>query len=495
MIPIEIIRRVDDDGLANARYTLAEEDIFSIMLDNRSVWLSKGSNKSGVTTTMMDNHFVNLVALGYAWHKHFGYFSVAHLLEHTRLRFLGDDEIQSVSADAALQGWNRITYFSWLESLGLQPTIATKVEGQEVTPFVEWADAQFLKATTTWLGDEGVRPIGEGFATYALEKESIEAVFGWSQVPSDSVSTWTEIVSSHLDMAYGHGPEYYEKFRSALQERVSSRNFPLALREALAAPLSDSWKTRHLKRVALPSTEARDPGKDFNSYVSTHGGTLYRALASTDIGSLGAELTALKQEINTLGLTVQALDRRVANSESRINQLFVDFPEVQNKVKDLSDVVAALSDTVGGFDFRITALSDTVGKFDSRIGVVEERVSKLDSTLNLQVSFLKQEIGTLSDQTEADISDLREGIEALTDSVENCVKLRTVYFAGGWASFREVLGIFDSDAFVITKPSKQVAAPTSQRSQQNQNDGTIQSSKGPGNSDAVSRISFPSVGQ
>jgi diadenosine tetraphosphate (Ap4A) HIT family hydrolase len=495
MIPIEIIRRVDDDGLANARYTLAEEDIFSIMLDNRSVWLSRGSNKSGVTTTMMDNHFVNLVALGYAWHKHFGYFSVAHLLEHTRLRFLGDDEIQSVSADAALQGWNRITYFSWLESLGLQPTIATKVEGQEVTPFVEWADAQFLKATTTWLGDEGVRPIGEGFATYALEKESIEAVFGWSQVPSDSISTWTEIVSSHLDMAYGHGPEYYEKFRSALQERVSSRNFPLALREALAAPLSDSWKTRHLKRVALPSTEARDPGKDFNSYVSTHGGTLYRALASTDIGSLGAELTALKQEINTLGLTVQALDRRVANSESRINQLFVDFPEVQNKVKDLSDVVAALSDTVGGFDFRITALSDTVGKFDSRIGVVEERVSKLDSTLNLQVSFLKQEIGTLSDQTEADISDLREGIEALTDSVENCVKLRTVYFAGGWASFREVLGIFDSDAFVITKPSTQVAAPTSQRSQQNQNDGTIQSSKGPGNSDAVSRISFPSVGQ
>jgi diadenosine tetraphosphate (Ap4A) HIT family hydrolase len=541
MIPIEIIRRVDDDGLANARYTLAEEDIFSIMLDNRSVWLSKGSNKSGVTTTMMDNHFVNLVALGYAWHKHFGYFSVAHLLEHTRLRFLGDDEIQSVSADAALQGWNRLTYFALLESLGLQPTIATKVEGQEVTPFVDWADAQFLKATTTWLTDNGVRPIGEGFATYALEKESIEAVFGWSQVPSSSISTWTEIVSSHLDMAYGHGPEYYEKFRSALQERVASRNFPLSLREALAAPLSDAWGTRHLKRVKLPSVEAEDPGRDFNKYVATHGGTLYRALAATDIGSLGTELAALKQEINSLGLTVQAIDRRVANNESRINQLFVDFPEVQNKVQNLSDHVSALSETVDGinsrisdlvakltdivnrfnFDFdylqgrvddlksdlsgQIASLSSTVEGFDSRIGDVEKQMSSLDTLVgqikdafDIRVTLLEDKVGSLTAQSQlhsADIAILRGDFEKLNTSVRNCVRFNVEYDVKCWAYFNDVLGTFEAREFTVDKPSLQVAAPTSQRSQQNQNDGTIQSSKGPGNSDAVSRISFPSVGQ
>jgi archaellum component FlaC len=292
--------------------------------------------------------------------------------------------------------------------------------------------------------------------------------------------------------------------------------------------LSDAWGTRHLKRVKLPSVEAEDPGRDFNKYVATHGGTLYRALAATDIGSLGTELAALKQEINSLGLTVQAIDRRVANNESRINQLFVDFPEVQNKVQDLSDLVAALSETVNGFDSRISdlvtklaeivkrynfdfdylqgriddfksdlsgqiaALTDTVNGFDFRFSDLENGLSDLESKVNLRFDNLKKDINDLSELLTFDVSLLKGRVDTLDIS---CVRFKTPYLVSGWATFRDKVGLLDSEAFVIKRTPTQVAAPTSQRSQQNQNDGTIQSSKGPGNSDAVSRISFPSVGQ
>ena len=404
-ITIETIERVHSDGWRTARYVLSEEDITSLMVDNSSVWVSEHSNKSGTAMTTMDNSGVNMLHLFYCFSKWLGRVDFNYFTENVRFVSFGDDQRVSVSDECS--GFTRKVYFELLSSFGQVATPADKTDG-EISPFVPCDDVQFLK---------GITKRHNGIRLYALEKRSIQGTFGWSKVGPERVDEWHGIIDSHLRQAMPWGEEYYEYFRNQLIERSLEDDFPRGLRMRIAPLLTrDYYSCRDLVIDSITGIAAVQQGAEsINEAVQRTGGSFYNWLATLDLTQLSGQVGLLYDQLQSLGLTVQAISRKADNNESAITTLDSLFNELESEVNYNSHNIEINGE-------RISALEDSNTDYRQELDEFSHKVDDLDLSVSSNINNIQELSDKQSDLSDrivankAQIKDMKEAVSNLHKS-------------------------------------------------------------------------------
>lgn len=412
IVQIETIHKVDPDDWRIARYVIAEDDITSFMVDNRSVYWSEHSNKSGTHITTEDNSICNFLMFFYCWSKHFGIVDLSHLMTHVRFSTLGDDKIDSISDEARAGGWNRNRYFELLAEFGQEATGADKGDG-ELAPFGEWETTQFLKGTTVDI---------RGLYVYALEKESILATFGFTKLTSSDTDAWCQIVRSHLESSIPHGREFFNYVLDALRERTRLRSFPRHLRRALAPYLSTSFEEAQTKLIAkvgsVEVTVQSDPSPaQFREWVDSEGGSLYGALASLRLVDQGIKIEQVEKDVKTLFNTTDQLAlllqdvRRVAETAyTQSTSNASDITSMKRNITEIQEVIDNLPSDLGTLAQRVTTLETTTALMEESLELVHDTTTVHTE----QITLLSSIVGDLDEE----LTNTSSKLDDLTDVVK-----------------------------------------------------------------------------
>nr|UHK03225.1 MAG: RNA-dependent RNA polymerase [Hangzhou nora-like virus 2] len=226
----EVIQRVCPDGWDAARAVEELDAIDTYVVDYRTIYQTNRANKSGSYTTTIDNCLANDIYGLYAWVKSTGVKSLYEYRANVSSVSFGDDIIKSVSDEYANK-YNYCTYRDILNETGHVITPGSK-DGEE-KPFTSFENLQFLK--------RGFK-MERGMVLAPLLKRSIEGPFVWTDIRTDQITIWINLVQEQLIEAALWGEEYYDEFRNKLKSGNDRR-----LNEALINLLNTSWEVTFQK--------------------------------------------------------------------------------------------------------------------------------------------------------------------------------------------------------------------------------------------------------
>lgn len=209
------LHSTDRTDLAEAnliRKTLFESLAFSQILAKDTVYQTLCGSPSGNPATVQINSEVNNMMLGCAWLEMFRGTTLADLSyfdSMVTVRVYGDDLIAAVYPPI-IGYFNNVTLQETFARFGIKYTDADKTG--DVRRYCSLKEASFLKCQFL---PHPVR--GEGFYLAGLEKPMIEDIVNWIHLPCDSRREATkENCIAACDLAYGHGPEYFEHIKREL---------------------------------------------------------------------------------------------------------------------------------------------------------------------------------------------------------------------------------------------------------------------------------------
>ncbi|UHK03002.1 MAG: RNA-dependent RNA polymerase [Hangzhou iflavirus 3] len=133
--------------------------------------------------------------------------------QFVRLVVYGDDLIMCVN-DKIIEYFNGVTIAESLSMHGIKVTSAQK--DQKLEPYGSIFGATFLK--------RGFKkhPSRSGIWLAPVEVNSVEECVNWIHKCDDEAEATLENMRSSLDLAYGHGPEFFEQHRTKLVEGARS---------------------------------------------------------------------------------------------------------------------------------------------------------------------------------------------------------------------------------------------------------------------------------
>lgn len=124
-----------------------------------------------------------------------------------RIVVYGDDLIMSVSPDI-IDYFNAVTVKEALGMHGIRVTSARKDEN--LLPYDKLENSTFLKRSFK------LHPTRKGVWLAPVEVDSVQECINWMHKCDDPQGATIEVVTASLDLAYGHGPEYYNDHRARL---------------------------------------------------------------------------------------------------------------------------------------------------------------------------------------------------------------------------------------------------------------------------------------
>ncbi|APD68841.1 polyprotein [Euscelidius variegatus virus 1] len=132
-----------------------------------------------------------------------------------RIVVYGDDLIMSISPDI-------IDYFNAIEiknALALHGIVVTSAQkDDELKPFDTIYNSTFLKRSFK------EHPTRKGVWLAPVEVNSVQECVNWMHRCDDGAAATLEVVQASLDLAYGHGPQYYNEHRARLVSACKSLN-------------------------------------------------------------------------------------------------------------------------------------------------------------------------------------------------------------------------------------------------------------------------------
>lgn len=135
--------------------------------------------------------------------------------QNVRLVVYGDDLIMSVN-DKIVEYFNGVTIAESLAEHGIKVTSAQK--DQKLEPYGNILNATFLKRSFK------PHPTRKGIWLAPVEVASVEECVNWIHKCDDEAEATLENMRSSLDLAFGHGPEYFEQHRQKLVDGARSIN-------------------------------------------------------------------------------------------------------------------------------------------------------------------------------------------------------------------------------------------------------------------------------
>nr|ARO50050.1 nonstructural polyprotein [Apis Nora virus] len=227
----KVIQLVAPDNWDQARAVEELDAIDTYVVDYKTVYKTNRANKSGSYTTTIDNCLANDIYGLYAWVKTTGLKSLYDYRANVSSVAFGDDIIKSVSAEY-VDKYNYCTYRDVLNATGHVITPGSK-DGEEISTAFE--NLQFLKRGFVFK---------DGLVLAPLLKRSIEGPFVWTDLRSDQLVIWNNLVQEQLIEASLWGQEYYDELRSKLKCGTDRH-----LNEYLVNLLNTSWDVTFQKFV------------------------------------------------------------------------------------------------------------------------------------------------------------------------------------------------------------------------------------------------------
>ncbi|APG77997.1 hypothetical protein [Hubei picorna-like virus 33] len=168
---------------------------------------------SGSPSTTIDNSCVNLFYIMCAWYDIMRVHNprlatLDAMMKHLRIVVYGDDIIMCISDDA-VEFFNNLTLHAYFAKYNIKYTDALKTG--ELRPYCSLAEASFLKRSFK------PHPYKSGVFLGCLDKVSVEDCANWINKTIDTRTASLEASYACLQLAYGHGPEYYNEVREKLR--------------------------------------------------------------------------------------------------------------------------------------------------------------------------------------------------------------------------------------------------------------------------------------
>lgn len=137
---------------------------------------------------------------------------------YVRIVVYGDDLIMSIS-DEIIGAFNAITIKTVLGEHGIIVTSAQK--DSELQPFGNIHNATFLKRSFK------SHPTRPGIWLAPVDLDSVQECINWMHKDNDEQEATLEVCRASLDLAYSHGPDYYESHRNKIIEALNKINLTL----------------------------------------------------------------------------------------------------------------------------------------------------------------------------------------------------------------------------------------------------------------------------
>ncbi|APG78008.1 hypothetical protein [Hubei odonate virus 4] len=210
---------------------LSDEIITPIHLCSNVVYQPLNGIGSGSPITAELNSEVNKKYVKYAWieimrKEKIELANMESFHQHCRLVTYGDDFICSVS-DELKEIFNCVTIGECLKKYGVTLTSADK--GTHVRKFDHLTNSTFLKRSFK------KHPNRIGVWLAPIEKQSITECLNWCHKSNDIRFATEEVIRASLDLAFGHGPEFYAEHAERINQALRIHDLRVSLK---------SWITR-----------------------------------------------------------------------------------------------------------------------------------------------------------------------------------------------------------------------------------------------------------
>lgn len=393
MIVIETINEVCPDEYKMARYVMAECDVNSIILDERSAYMTEHSNKSGSAMTTLINCEVNLLMNMYCFVKATG-LPPDQFFTYCRFVSFGDDMLLSIDPEIA-ESFNFNSLKLYLSEMGQEVTPGLKYDG-DVPDYVDISQVTFLKRRFKMLQSLLVAP---------LETTSIEGCFGWTDVDWRNVDVVVGMLEQQMHEAFLHGREYYKYFTDQLLKVTREYSFPGRLRKVFVPILTRAYEGQQNLYYMLYGVRTEQSDSEFGRYVHSQGITVFEALSDLGIVDSEVSMGALRDRVSKLEVKVDAID--IDSIYGQIQQL--------GKLVDVASTNASTA--------LIEARSNTtkIEDLEKRLKVVEN----IEISIDQKFADVHASINTLSAQLYGRIAQLESSLKMINDKLMGYINKHT----------------------------------------------------------------------
>jgi len=135
-----------------------------------------------------------------------------HFDRNVRLVTYGDDVLANVSEEY-IDRFNTMTIQNYFSTMGIKFTDIDK--SGNVIPFRTLSEAPFLKRNFV------KHPTRGGIFLAKIAESSIAGCLNWTHKADDPREAIKANVNSAMDLAYGHGPQFYEELRATISNALS----------------------------------------------------------------------------------------------------------------------------------------------------------------------------------------------------------------------------------------------------------------------------------
>nr|QED21536.1 polyprotein [Moran virus] len=221
-----------EEHLQHLKRLLHDEIVTPLHLSGNVINRPLNGIGSGSPITAELNSEVNKRYIKYSWiglarkMKRGDLCSMEKFNEFVRFVTYGDDFILSVH-DSVKDFFNCKTISEFLAEYGIKLTSADKKD--EITPYGTLADASFLKRRFI------PHPTRPGIFLAPIEEMSVTECLNWCNKNDDNREATQEVIRASLDLAFGHGPQFYEEHLRKINKAVALHGLDVTLK---------TWRTR-----------------------------------------------------------------------------------------------------------------------------------------------------------------------------------------------------------------------------------------------------------
>lgn len=202
----------DEDQIV--RGVIASEAINPQHLARNLLYQTQCGMSSGFPATEIMNTMVNCMYVRAAWLDMLKE-PLLSFDQNIRLVTYGDDLLANVS-DAYIGRFNTMTLQNWFATYNIKFTDIDK--SGSVIPYRTLDNAPFLKREFV------PHPTRSGIYLARIAESSIAGCLNWTHKADDPREAIKQNVNSALDLAFGHGPTYYEQLRKKINDALCERS-------------------------------------------------------------------------------------------------------------------------------------------------------------------------------------------------------------------------------------------------------------------------------
>lgn len=177
--------------------------------------IASGSAMTGEINSEVNKCYIRAVYLLIMKDMCSKYASMAYFHQFVRLLVYGDDFIMSVN-DEIIQYFNLENIILYFKKMNITVTSASKDDTIEKYSSLE--QSTFLK--------RGFKkhPYRSGIVLAPVEVQSVQECINWVHKSNDASAALLEVCRASMDLAYGHGPDFYQEHGDRLVHACRSHN-------------------------------------------------------------------------------------------------------------------------------------------------------------------------------------------------------------------------------------------------------------------------------